>query len=245
MADSLPLPAEAPTRPGPGALDPTEVIPRPQPVEAGEAEEVRVISGEVVGGRHRGQRRGPGRGSLGTAVLTATGAVAGLSMLMPHGGGDTIAQAAQEPVTAAPDGPGPDAALDETIMPTAAGAVVSAGIHRTGASEGAAPASKGTAGGTSASTGTGSGTHTAARTDAPAGAVAPGRHARLSGTWDSEDWQEAVARAVAAHRSGEQGRLGGRHRAGGGHGWNGGHVRDRGPGGPGAGERQGGWPGRG
>lgn len=250
MADSLPLPAEAPTRPDPGALDPgaldpTEVIPRPQPVEAGEAEEVRVISGEVVGGRHRGQRRGPGRGSLGTAVLTATGAVAGLSMLMPHGGGDTIAQAAQEPVTAAPDGPGPDATLEDAIMPTAAGAVVSAGIHKTGASEVTTPASKGTATGTSASTstssGTGSGTHTAARADAPA----PGRHARLSGTWDSEDWQEAVARAVAAHRSGEQGRLGGRHRAGSGHGWNGGHAWDRGPGGPGTGERQGGWPGRG
>ncbi|WP_431965765.1 hypothetical protein [Actinacidiphila sp. bgisy160] len=205
MADSLPLPAEAPNHPDPGALDPTEVIPRPQPVEAGEATEVRVISGEVVGGRHRGQRRGPGRGSLGTAVLTATGAVAGLSMLMPHGGAGNVAEAAQESVRAVPDG-----AVEDAIVPTAAGAAVSAETPEAGTKASTKPASTGT--GTSA----GTGARDTARTDAPA----PGRHARVSGTWDSEDWQEAVTRAIAAHRSGERGGFGGRHRADGGTGWN-------------------------
>ncbi|MDX3097054.1 hypothetical protein PV703_19365 [Streptomyces sp. ME01-24h] len=218
MADSLPLPAEAPNRPDPGALDPTEVIPRPQPVEAGEAAEVRVISGEVVGGRHRGQRRGPGRGSLGTAVLTATGAVAGLSMLMPHGGGSSVAEAAQEPVKAVPDG-----VVEDIVVPRTAGAAVAAETAK--ADPEAVTKVAYTGPDAAASTGTGSGTHDTARTHAPDGTPGPGRHARASGTWDSEDWQEAVARAVAAHRSGEHGQLGGRHRAGGGHGW------DRGPGG--------------
>ncbi|MFE0625968.1 hypothetical protein ACFW3D_03270 [Streptomyces sp. NPDC058864] len=228
MADSLPLPAEAPNHPDPGALDPTEVIPRPQPVEAGEATEVRVISGEVVGGRHRGQRRGPGRASVGTAVLTATGAVAGLSMLMPHGGAAGIAEAAQEPVRTVPDG-----AVEDAFVPTAAGAAVSAETPKadTAVVTKAASTSTGThtGTGTAKSTGTGSGTHGTPRADAPDGAPTPGRHARANGSWDSEDWQEAVTRAIAAHRSGEPGHLGGRHRAGGGpggHQWNGGHQGD-------------------
>ncbi|SNS60923.1 hypothetical protein SAMN05216252_10798 [Actinacidiphila glaucinigra] len=231
MADSLPLPAEAPSHPDPGALDPTEVIPRPQPVEAGEASEVRVISGEVVGGRHRGQRRGPGRSSVGTAVLTATGAVAGLSMLMPHGGSGNVAEAAQEPVSAVPDG-----VVEDTMVPTAAGAAVAAETPESGVAAVTKSASKGTGTGTPTNTGTGSGTRDTARTDTPDGPPAPGRHARVSGNWDSEDWQEAVARAVAAHRSGEQGHLGGRHRSGGGSGWNGGSGGDRW-----GGDRQGDW----
>jgi hypothetical protein len=40
-----------------------------------------------------------------------------------------------------------------------------------------------------------------------------GRHARTSGTWDTSDWQEAVARAGAAQLA-QQGQTG-RHRAGG------------------------------
>lgn len=232
MADSLPLPAEAPSHPDPGALDPTEVIPRPQPVEAGEASEVRVISGEVVGGRHRGQRRGPGRSSVGTAVLTATGAVAGLSMLMPHGGSGDVAKAAQEPVRTVPDG-----VVGETMVPTAAGAAVAAETPKSGAEAVTKSASKGTdTGAPTSGTGTGSGTRDAARTDVPDGPPAPGRHARVSGDWDSQDWQEAVARAVAAHRSGEQGHLGGRHRAGGGSGRHGDSGGDRWGGG-----RQGDW----
>jgi len=229
MADSLPLPAEAPSHPDPGALDPTEVIPRPQPVEAGEAAEVKVISGEVVGGRHRGQRGGPGRGSLGTAVLTATGAIAGLSMLMPHGGSGDVAEAAQGPARAVPDG-----SVEDAMVPTAAGAAVSAETTKadTAAVTKAASTGTGTGAGTAASTGT----HDTARPDAPGDAPAPGRHARVSGTWDSEDWQEAVTRAVAAHRSGEQGHLGGRHRAGGGPGRHGDSGGDRWGGG-----RQGDW----
>lgn len=216
MADSLPLPAEAPSHPDPGALDPTEVIPRPQPVEAGEAAEVKVISGEVVGGRHRGQRGGPGRGSLGTAVLTATGAIAGLSMLMPHGGSGDVAEAAQGPARAVPDG-----SVEDAMVPTAAGAAVSA---ETTKADTAVTKAASTGTGTGAGTGTAAstGTHDTARPDAPGDAPAPGRHARVSGTWDSEDWQEAVARTIAAHRSGEQGHLGGRHRTGGGTDWHGG-----------------------
>lgn len=213
MADSLPLPAEAPSHPDPGALDPTEVIPRPQPVEAGEAAEVKVISGEVVGGRHRGQHGGPGRGSLGTAVLTATGAIAGLSMLMPHGGSGDVAEAAQGPARAVPDG-----SVEDAIVPTAAGAAVSAETTKADTAAVTKAASTGTGTGTAASTGT----RDTARPDAPGDAPAPGRHARVSGTWDSDDWQEAVTRAIAAHRSGEQGHLGGRHRTGGGTGWHGG-----------------------
>ncbi|MGW3245802.1 hypothetical protein [Streptomyces sp. NPDC001070] len=206
MAESLPLPAEAPSHPDPGALDPTEVIPRAQPVEAGEAAEVKVISGEVVGGRHRGRSRGPGRGSLGTAVLTATGAVAGLSMLMPHGGsGSAVAEAAQEPASIVPDG-----VVKDAVAPPVAGATASA---HTGEAATTAAARKPTA-----DTSTGAGVRNAAQTGTPGTSASAGRHARISGSWDSEDWQEAVARAVAGHRSGAQGHYSGRHRYGGGNG---------------------------
>ncbi|MFF7212704.1 hypothetical protein ACFZAU_19525 [Streptomyces sp. NPDC008238] len=230
MADSLPLPAEAPNHLDPGALDPTEVIPRPQPVEAGEAAEVRVISGEVVGARHRGQRRGPGRGSLGTAVLTATGAVAGLSMLMPHGGAGGVAEAAQEPASTVPDG-----VVEDVIVPTAAGAAVAAESPQAGNEVVTKAASTGTGTGTATTqgTGTGSGTRDAARTDTPDDTPTPGRHARVSGSWDSDEWQEAVSRAIAAHRSGEQGHHSGRHRAGNDSGWTGTQW---------GGTRHGGWP---
>jgi hypothetical protein len=182
------------------------VIPRPQPVEAGEAAEVKVISGEVVGGRHRGRSRGPGRGSLGTAVLTATGAVAGLSMLMPHGGsGSAVAEAAQEPVNAVPDG-----VVKDAVAPPVAGAAASAHTGKAATTTAAKESSAGTS--------TGAGVRNAVQTDTSGTAAPAGRHARISGSWDSEDWQEAVARAVSAHRSGEQGHYGGRHRYGGGNG---------------------------
>ncbi|MEU4094640.1 hypothetical protein [Streptomyces sp. NPDC026673] len=233
MAESLPLPAEAPSHPDTGALDPTEVIPRPQPVEAGETSEVRVISGEVVGGRHRGHRARPGRGSLGTAVLTATGAVAGLSMLMPHGGsGGDVAQAAQEPASAVPDG-----AVEDTVVAPPAPGAAAAEARESGTKAVTKAASTSTGTSTDTGTSTGSGIRDAARTDARDGTPSPGRHARINGTWESEDWQEAVARSISAHRSGERGHHGGRHRSGGGSDWNGGYGSGQWDGGG----RYGGW----
>ncbi|MDX3076207.1 hypothetical protein [Streptomyces sp. MI02-7b] len=209
MAESLPLPPEVPL-PDTTALDPTEVIPRPQPVEAGEAEAVRIISGEVVGGRHRGARR-PGRGSLGTAVLSATGAVAGLSLLMPHGSATTVAGEVQEPAVALPDTEVKDAAV-----PPAAGAAASAR-----ATDPDTDANTGSTVTTAAVTSTGtSGTatvqdavrHTAGDSDDTKDTP---RHARPNGSWDSQDWEEAVIRAASAHHHFGNGEHRGRHRTGG------------------------------
>ncbi|MEU6345623.1 hypothetical protein ABZ883_32245 [Streptomyces sp. NPDC046977] len=209
MAESLPLPPEVPL-PDTAALDPTEVILRPQPVEAGEADEVRIISGEVVGGRHRGTRRGPGRGSVGTAVLTATGAVAGLSMLMPHGAAGTVAGGAQEPVVALPD-----TEVKDAVAPPAPGATASARATETDGDTGTTVT---TAAVTKAATGTGGTTtvqdaveHTSGDQDGPKDTP---RHARPNGTWDSQDWQEAVIRTTSAHHRHGHGEHQGRHRMG-------------------------------
>lgn len=208
MAESLPMPPEVPL-PDTMALDPTEVFPRPQPVEAGEADTVRIISGEVVGGRHRGSRRGPGRASLGTAVLSATGAVAGLSLLMPHGAATTVAGGAQEPAVALPD-----TEVKDATLPPAAGATASARATETDADTGttvttAAVTSTGTTGTTTVHDAV---QHTAGESDDPKDIP---RHARPDGSWDSQDWEEAVKRTASAHHRAGNGEHPGRHRMGG------------------------------
>lgn len=209
MADPLPMPARA-NGVAERALDPTEVIPGPQPLDRSGADEARVISGEVVGAaRHRGPRlRRPGPGSVGTAVLSATGAVAGLSLLMPHGGSsDGAAAPAHQPLKASAEdtaqvAPEPaaraasvGAKAEDTVLTT----TISARTENSGTSSTTTSTSTSNSASASASTTSGS-----------------GRHARTSGTWDSSDWQEAVARAGAAQQA-QQGQTG-RHRAGGGYG---------------------------
>jgi hypothetical protein len=182
------------------ALDPTEVIPGPQPMDRSGADESRVISGEVVGAaRHRGPRlRRPGPGSVGTAVLSATGAVAGLSLLMPHGGSsDGAAVPDHQPLKASAEDTA-QVAPEPVARAAAAGAKAEAFSART--------ENTGTSTTTSTST-------TATTTTTTTTTSGTGRHARTSGTLDSSDWQEAVARAGAAQQA-QQGQTG-RHRASG------------------------------
>jgi hypothetical protein len=58
-----------------------------------------VIAGEVLDARHRGARR---RTVVGSAVLSATGVVAGLSLLLSNGSAKTSADR-RAPVAAAPE----------------------------------------------------------------------------------------------------------------------------------------------
>jgi hypothetical protein len=192
---------------GERALDPTEVIPGPQPLDRNGADEAKVISGEVVGAaRHRGPRvRRPGPGSVGTAVLSATGAVAGLSLLMPHGGSsDAAAAPVRQPLKASAEDTA-QVAPEPVATGSSVGAKAEDTVHTTTVS--ARTANSGTSStATSASTSTSTSTSTSATSGG-------GRHARTSGTWDTSDWQEAVARAGAAQQA-QQGQTG-RHRAGG------------------------------
>ena len=204
MADPLPMPSRA-NGVAERALDPTEVIPGPQPLDRSGADESRVISGEVVGAaRHRGPRlRRPGPGSMGTAVLSATGAVAGLSLLMPHGGSpDGAAVPDHQPLKASAEDTAAQVAPEPEATAAAAGAKAEETAHTTTIS--ARTENTGTSSTTSTST------TTTTTTTATSGT---GRHARTSGTWDSSDWQEAVARAGAAQQA-QQGQTG-RHRASG------------------------------
>jgi hypothetical protein len=202
MADPLPTPARA-NGAAARALNPTEVIPGPQPVQRSDADAARVISGEVLGGpRHRGQRiRRPGPGSVGTAVLSATGAVAGLSLLMAHGGSPEAGAPAHQPLKAVAE----DTAQ---VAPEAAAKAVSA-VAKADGTQGATTTSVSTDNsGTSASTGT-----SASSSSSSTSATGTARHARTSGTWETGDWQEAVTRAAAAPRSGGGPDRTGHHRA--------------------------------
>jgi hypothetical protein len=188
-------------------LDPTEVILGPQPVTAAEREEARVISGEVVGGRHRARRGRPAAHSaVGTAVLTATGVAVGLGLLLSNESPDAVSTRSDEPAKSAPD-----AVADHKFDPVLAAAVA------------AVPATPGEPTRTAGSAATGPTASTLASTVASPKRSAgtgttpdSGRHARASGSWDSTGWQEALERATAAQRSAAQAPAAGRHRAGGG-----------------------------
>lgn len=130
MAELLPPPGRA-NGSSSGPLDPTRVIPGPQPLDPAAAGRARIISGEVVGGY--GQRRGaharrPRRGTLGRAVLSATGAVAGLSMLMAHDSSGASAERHAEPATSSPE----QAVAGEPMGSSLAAASVSAPLTATG-----------------------------------------------------------------------------------------------------------------
>jgi hypothetical protein len=139
---------------------------------------------------------------VGTAVLSATGAVAGLSLLMPHGGSsDGAAVPDHQPLKASAEDTAQVAPEPEATA-AAVGGKAESTVHTTTIS--ARTENSGTSS-TATSTTT---TTTTAPTTATSGT---GRHARTSGTWDSGDWQEAVARAGAAQQA-QQGQTG-RHRA--------------------------------
>jgi hypothetical protein len=202
MVECPPLPTRVNSASS-GALDPTQVIPRPQPLDQMAVDGARIISGEVLPGhecragtaRHRAARtRRSGRGAVGTAVLSATGVVAGLSLLMSHESADSSQGSPREPVGAAP-------AKAAAIDPPLGAAPVSAPLKATGEQPQAAEA-----------TVPQTADDSAARRPSSARTV-PGKHARSSGSWATSDWQEAVQRAEATRRAGQQDQGGGRHRA--------------------------------
>jgi hypothetical protein len=186
-----------------GVLDPTRVIPRPQPLDQMAVDGARIISGEIVTGpahehsvgnrsRHRAARtRRSSRVAVSTAVLSATGVVAGLSLLTSHESADSSSGKPRDPARTVPDGA---AAVD----PSLTAASVSAPLRATGEPPQAAEATVPRA---------------VAETAGSSGAKpASGKHARAGGSWDTSDWQEAIERAAAAQRSAQQNQGGGRHR---------------------------------
>jgi hypothetical protein len=203
MAERLPHPIWVSSS-ADGVLDPTEVIPGPQPLDRVESDGARVISGEVVeaAARHRAHRpRRPGRGAVGTAVLSATGTVAGLSMLMGHEAADATAAKPHEPSKAVPD-TSPEQTLDASLAASAVVAPI-----RTAAEQEPETAEITLARAAATRTPT---VATSQNTSSPS--TSSGRHARQGGTWDTSDWQEAIERAAAAQRTAQQ-QNGGRHRA--------------------------------
>ncbi len=173
MSDSLPTTART-DRVTTGALDPTEVVLGPRPVEYSGTDETKVIVGEVLGGRHRAtraRRRGPG--PVGAAVLSATGIVAGLSLLFHH---DSAASAAPAPSTSAPDRL-PDQAATEPVAATAAVPAGQGGMVPVVATRAVPAAAK------------------------PAAATTPTRHPASSTPSNSvvtfQDWANALRQAAA------------------------------------------------
>jgi hypothetical protein len=208
MADPLPTPAQqgrTATRP----LDPTEVIPGPQPLATTDGAEARIISGEVINGRHcpSQSHRAP-RSAIGTAFLAATGAAVGLGLLLTHESSDAIAARVHEPVKSAPD-----QAPDQTIDPALAAVSAPVPAEQSKAAGSGAKSTTATTG--NARTTASLASSSSSSNTAASSSSGTARHARLSGNLDSADWQEALARAAAAQRSAEQSYTGGRHRGGG------------------------------
>ncbi len=103
MADSLPIPARSGVARAP--LDPTDVVPGPQPIESAERDGHQVIVGEVLNkGRHRASR--PRRKvAVSGAVLSAAGAFVTLALMMSHDPTSASASPRVSPSTPMPDLP--------------------------------------------------------------------------------------------------------------------------------------------
>jgi hypothetical protein len=186
-------------------LDPTEVIPGPQPLATAEGAEARIISGEVINGRHcPSQSHRAARSAIGTAFLAATGAAVGLGLLLTHESSDAIAARVHEPVKSAPD-----QAPDQTIDPALAAVSAPVPAEQSKADDSAAKSTTATTGNARTAASLASSSSSSSSSSGSA------RHARPSGNLDSANWQEALARAAAAQRSAEQSYTGGRHRGGG------------------------------
>lgn len=101
MAESLPIPVR--TGIAREALDPTAVVPGPQPVDTTERGGHHVIVGEVLRGRHRAYRRR--RIAISGAVLSAAGAFVTLALMMNHHPTGVSAGPRVSPSTPVPDLP--------------------------------------------------------------------------------------------------------------------------------------------
>jgi hypothetical protein len=194
-------PAEGPgaAHPGDDVLEPTAILPGPVRAESeapGEAA-TRVITGKVLaGGRHRGSRhRNSARvvGTAGTAVLSATGAFAGLTLLAGHADrGDRHATAASVPRQTA--APAPRSGAQHPARPAqpaqpARPAEPSASAVPSGVQDASFELAAGSAPATAVHPADDLTTHTDA---APTRA----RHARPTGPWRTSDWEEALRRML-------------------------------------------------
>jgi hypothetical protein len=120
---------------------------------------------------------------------------------MPHGGSSDTAQAhPPQPLKSSAE----DMA-DAVSEPVATGSVV--GAKADVAQQASASDRTDSSGASTATT-----TSTTSAVTAASTTTGSGRHARAGGTWDTNDWQEAIARAAAAQRAAQQDQTG-RHRA--------------------------------
>lgn len=109
MADSFPIPVRTGVAREP--LDPTAIMPGPQPLDVSERAEGNLIVGEVLRpGRHRAFR--PRRKvAISGAVLSAAGAMVTLALMTSHSGGTTVQAAPRvSPSVPMPDLPDEPAA---------------------------------------------------------------------------------------------------------------------------------------
>ncbi len=119
MADTLPIPTRSGVAREP--LDPTNVVPGPQPIDFADRDGHHVIVGEVLKpGRHRAAR--PRRVAVSGAVLSAAGAFATLAFMMSHQTASTTAGPRVAPSTPIPELPDEPAAAQTPAHPAEAAA---------------------------------------------------------------------------------------------------------------------------
>lgn len=141
MSDSLPILVRSGVARMP--LDPTDVVPGPQPIEPAEREGHHVIVGEVLGGRHRAPRKAR-RIAVSGALLSAAGAFVTLALMTSHGSAGTSAAPRAAPSTPMPDLPDEPAAAARPARAPAAPAVhtAAATVSHGGHPGSAAPAAR-------------------------------------------------------------------------------------------------------
>lgn len=131
MADSLPIPVRADVAREP--LDPTAVVPGPQPLATAERDGHRVIAGEVLKGRHRarGRRRGA---AVSGAVLSAAGAFVTLALMVNHDAAPAAASpraVPSTPIPTQPDESTPSATPDRSPAPAGRAPAAPPAVTRT------------------------------------------------------------------------------------------------------------------
>jgi hypothetical protein len=188
---------------GDEVLEPTAVFPGPIRAESQAPGEpaARVITGKVLaGGRHRGSRhRNSARvvGTAGTAVLSATGAFAGLTLLATHAAerADRHTAAAGAPRQSA--APAPRSGAARPAPPARPAAPPASNVP-----SGAQTATVEVAATAPATDAIGTATATQADDLTPAHTTpSRARHARPTGPWQTSDWEEALRRMLPNGRS--------------------------------------------
>jgi hypothetical protein len=98
-------------------LDPTDVVPGPQPLDVSERDEHHVIVGEILpSGRHRAPRQRR-RIAVSGALLSAAGAFVTLALMVNHGSGGVSAASRVAPGSPVPDLPGDDPTAPLPVQP--------------------------------------------------------------------------------------------------------------------------------